>query len=71
MEQPGALAPLRDDAPGRRAIRRGTPSALSSVAERATAVDALVQDFHAASSRKVQTSMWNTILEALARWGLP
>ena len=67
----GALPPWRDDAPGRRAVSRGALPALSSTAERATAVNALVHDFHAASSRHKHTAMWNTILAALGRWGLP
>ena len=64
------LPPLRDDAPGRRAPKRGALPPLSSALERAEAEEALVNDFSAGSSRDRYRSMWKTITTALGRWGL-
>ena len=61
---------LREGAPGRRALRRGSPPDLTTAAARSTAVSALVDGFHADSTRKSRAAMWVTMLSFLDRWGL-
>merc|ERR1712194_936208 len=48
----------------------GAPPDLSTAAARSTAVSALVDGFHAASTRKSRAAMWTTTLSFLDRWGL-
>ena len=67
----GALAPLRDDAPGRRARSRGAPADLSTASARTAAVSDLVRGFHAASSIKTHDAMWRTTLKRLVETKLP
>merc|ERR1712086_1037609 len=64
------LAPLRDDAPGRRPSARGAPADLGTAEARSAAVAALRRDFHASSSTRSHEAMWRTIVKFLAVWGL-
>ena len=62
--------PLRRDAPGRLTASRGSLPDLSSSVEREAAVDDLVTDVYAASSRPKQMTMWRLVVKALAKWHL-
>ena len=63
--------PLREDAPGRRARRRGAPPDLTTEAARVAAVGALRRDFHAASSAHVREYKWRTVEKMLGCWSWP
>ena len=60
---------MRMDAPGRLPSSRGSLPALASSSDRASAVDALLSDTYAKSSRGVHTALWRTISTALSKWG--
>ena len=60
---------MRMDAPGRLPSSRGSLPALASLSDRASAVDALLSDTYAKSSRGVHSALWRTISTALSKWG--
>ena len=64
------LPPLRSDAPGRLEPARAALPDLASEADRTSAVRSLLDDVYAASSRKKQTTLWNTVQSVLAKFYL-
>ena len=65
-----AFPPLRKLAPGRKALQRGSAKPLSTD-EQLAAMEAVILDVYAASSRGPMESKLKTIRKFLACWGLP
>ena len=67
----GGLPALRSDAPLRRARERGHLPSLTSPHERDSALEELVDGFHAPSHKRAMKWKWATIEKALKNWGVP
>ena len=66
--QPLELPPLRQDAPGRRALTRGRVLALREPHERQAALQVFDDEVYAASSRGTQAARAGTLERLLAPW---